>query len=97
MKFAKHRPSAARQVISFMVLNLSRFKPKKLWQVYKMSNSSGIGTAWSTFCLSISLRKTMLLYQNISTQPAIKINSSALRWTSFVISSLRFPAGILWT
>jgi len=27
---AKLRPSAARQVISFMVLNLSRFKPKKL-------------------------------------------------------------------
>ena len=29
MKFAKFRPSAARQVISFMVLNLSQFKPKK--------------------------------------------------------------------
>ena len=27
---AKLRPSAARQVISFMVLNMSRFKPKKL-------------------------------------------------------------------
>jgi len=27
----KLRPSAARQVISLMVLNLSRFKPKKLW------------------------------------------------------------------
>ena len=25
------RASAARQVISFMFLNLSRFKPKKLW------------------------------------------------------------------
>jgi len=31
IKFVKLRPSAARQFISFMVLNLSRFKPKKLW------------------------------------------------------------------
>jgi len=28
---AKLRPSAARQVISFMILNLSRIKPMKLW------------------------------------------------------------------
>jgi len=28
---AKLRPLAARQVISFMVLNMSWFKPKKLW------------------------------------------------------------------
>jgi len=30
IKFAKLRPSAAYQVISFMVLNLSRLKPKKI-------------------------------------------------------------------
>jgi len=30
-KLKELRASAARRVISFMVLNLSRFKPKKLW------------------------------------------------------------------